>query len=125
VKWQLGSLTPLVLLATLLVSATLLSVSLWDGRIGKVAPVRTAGETYIITTPNQLTATALILSEWKTRDEVNPGVWIAIFLAAICAINYFGIKFFGELEFWLSSIKVLTIVRIAQPYVLKRANVKN
>jgi amino acid transporter len=67
---------------------------------------------YIITTPNQLTATALILQEWKTRDEVNPGVWIAVFLVAICCINYFGIKFFGELEFWLSSIKVITIVGV-------------
>ncbi|KAH6882044.1 amino acid permease/ SLC12A domain-containing protein [Alternaria rosae] len=67
---------------------------------------------YIITTPNQLTATALILSEWKSREEVNPGVWIAIFLVAIICINYFGIKFFGELEFWLSSIKVITIVGV-------------
>ena len=74
---------------------------------------------YIITTPNQLTATALILSEWKSRDEVNPGVWIAIFLVAIICINYFGIKFFGELEFWLSSIKVITIVS------LKRFSMQN
>ncbi|EAT91514.1 hypothetical protein HBI56_220090 [Parastagonospora nodorum] len=67
---------------------------------------------YIITTPNQLTATALILQEWKTDKEVNPGVWVAVFLVVIIAINYFGIKFFGELEFWLSSIKVLTIVGV-------------
>lgn len=69
---------------------------------------------YIITTPNQLTASALIIQEWPatTADKVNPGVWVAIFLVTICAINYFGIKFFGELEFWLSSIKVLTIVGV-------------
>jgi len=67
---------------------------------------------YIITTPNQLTATALIIQEWKSDKEVNPGVWVAIFLVAIIAINYFGIKFFGELEFWLSTIKVLTIVGV-------------
>tara|TARA_R110002003_G_scaffold1156_2_gene22502 strand:- start:5892 stop:6242 length:351 start_codon:yes stop_codon:yes gene_type:complete len=67
---------------------------------------------YIITTPNQLTASALIIQEWRTADQVNPGVWVAVFLVVICAINYFGIKFFGELEFWLSSIKVLTIVSI-------------
>ncbi|KAI8938622.1 hypothetical protein NX059_004494 [Plenodomus lindquistii] len=65
---------------------------------------------YIITTPNQLTATALILQEWKSAEEVNPGVWIAVFLTVIIAINYFGIKFFGELEFWLSTTKVITIV---------------
>lgn len=69
---------------------------------------------YIITTPNQLTATALIIQEWEavSADKVNPGVWVAIFLVTICAINYFGIKFFGELEFWLSSIKVVTIVGV-------------
>jgi amino acid transporter len=67
---------------------------------------------YIITTPNQLTATALIIQEWKTSKEVNPGIWIVIFLFLICAINYGGIKFFGELEFWLSSFKVVVIVSI-------------
>lgn len=29
---------------------------------------------------------------------------------AIVTINYLGIRFFGEIEFWLSSIKVLTIL---------------
>jgi len=65
---------------------------------------------YIITTPNQLTAGALILQFWVDRDRINPGVWITIFLVSILFINYFGIKLFGEIEFWLSSFKVLTIV---------------
>ncbi|KAF2745555.1 hypothetical protein M011DRAFT_479057 [Sporormia fimetaria CBS 119925] len=67
---------------------------------------------YIITTPNQLTASALIIQEWKSKDEVNPGVWIAVFLVVIICINYFGVKFFGEFEFWLSSVKVVTIVGV-------------
>lgn len=53
--------------------------------------------------PNQLTAAALVIQYWIKRDRVNPGVWIAIFLAVILFINYFGIRFFGEFEFWLSS----------------------
>lgn len=65
---------------------------------------------YIIVTPNQLTASALVLQEWKTKDQVNPGVWIAVFMVVIISINYFGVRFFGEFEFWLSSIKVVTIV---------------
>lgn len=64
---------------------------------------------YIIVTPNQLTAAALVISYWVDRERVNPGVWIAVFLVVIILINYLGIKIFGELEFWLSSIKVLTI----------------
>ncbi|KAI0841596.1 putative amino acid permease [Hypoxylon sp. FL0890] len=67
---------------------------------------------YIIVTPNQLTAAALVIQFWLPRDRVNPGVWIAIFLVAILTINYFGIRFFGEFEFWLSSFKVVVIVGV-------------
>ncbi|KAK6346639.1 hypothetical protein TWF696_006759 [Orbilia brochopaga] len=65
---------------------------------------------YIITTPNQLTAAALVIQFWLPATKVNPGVFIAVFLVVIVAINYIGIRFFGEFEFWLSSIKVLVIV---------------
>ncbi|RSL86081.1 hypothetical protein CDV31_016458 [Fusarium ambrosium] len=67
---------------------------------------------YIVVTPNQLTAVAIVIQFWVDRDKVNPGVFIAIFLVAIICINYFGIRFFGEFEFWLSSFKVLTIIGI-------------
>ena len=64
---------------------------------------------YIITTPNQLTATALIIQYWCSPEKANPGIFIAVFLVVIIAINYFGVRFFGELEFWLSSVKVVVI----------------
>ena len=64
---------------------------------------------YIITTPNQLTACSLVLQYWVDRDRVNPGVFIAVFLVVIIAINYMGVRYFGEIEFWLSSAKVLTM----------------
>lgn len=67
---------------------------------------------YIIVTPNQLTAAALVIQYWVDRDRINPGVWITVFFVTICAINYFGIRFFGEFEFWLSSLKVITIVGV-------------
>ncbi|KAI2462907.1 putative amino acid permease [Annulohypoxylon bovei var. microspora] len=67
---------------------------------------------YIIVTPNQLTAAALVIQFWLPRDRVNPGVWITIFLIAIVSINYFGIRFFGEFEFWLSSFKVVVIIGV-------------
>lgn len=35
-----------------------------------------------------------------------------MFLVAIVAINYFGVRFFGEFEFYLSSIKVVVIVAL-------------
>ncbi|KAI1335714.1 dicarboxylic amino acid permease [Xylariaceae sp. FL0016] len=67
---------------------------------------------YIIVVPNQLTAAALVISFWLPRERVNPGVWITIFLVMIICINYFGVRFFGEFEFWLSSFKVVVIVGV-------------
>ena len=68
---------------------------------------------YSISTPNQLTAVALVLQYWvPAEDKLNPGVFIAIFLVVIILINYIGVKFFGEFEFWLSSAKVLTLVGV-------------
>ncbi|UPK99919.1 hypothetical protein LCI18_010854 [Fusarium solani-melongenae] len=64
----------------------------------------------IILTPNQLTAATLIIQYWVPREDVNPGVFIAIFLVIIVFVNLFGIKVFGELEFWLSSFKIITII---------------
>lgn len=64
---------------------------------------------YIVVAPNQLTAAALTIQYWVPRDRVNPGVFIAIFLIVIVVINYLGISYFGEVEFWLSTIKVLTL----------------
>jgi amino acid transporter len=65
---------------------------------------------YIIVTPNQLTAAALVIQYWVPREKVNPGVFIAIFLVLIIALNYIGVRWFGEFEFWLSSFKVMTLI---------------
>lgn len=59
---------------------------------------------YIIVTPNQLVACALVLQYWVSPDRVNPGVFIAIFMVIIICINAIGsVRFFGEFEFWLVS----------------------
>lgn len=65
---------------------------------------------YLIVTPNQLTAGALVIQYWIDRDRVNPGVWITVILVVIVLVNLIGVKVFGELEFWLSSLKVVTVV---------------
>ncbi|TVY37886.1 Dicarboxylic amino acid permease [Lachnellula subtilissima] len=65
---------------------------------------------YIIVTPNNLTAASLVIQYWVPREKVNPGAFIAVFLVVVVLINYFGVKFFGEFEFYLSSVKVLVIL---------------
>ncbi|CAJ2507509.1 Uu.00g086950.m01.CDS01 [Anthostomella pinea] len=66
---------------------------------------------YLIAAPNQLSALALILKYWA-GDSVSPAVFISVALVLILLINCVGVKYFGEFEFWLSSLKVVIILFI-------------
>ena len=68
---------------------------------------------YIIVTPNQIVASALVIQYWVSPETVNPGVWVAIVILVIILINSVGtVAVFGEFEFWLSSLKVCVIVGV-------------
>ncbi|PLW19055.1 hypothetical protein PCANC_07748 [Puccinia coronata f. sp. avenae] len=60
--------------------------------------------------PTELSASALFIGFWTVK--VNMAVWIFIFLAIVSLINLGGVKFYGEMEFWFSSVKVITIVAV-------------
>jgi amino acid transporter len=63
-----------------------------------------------------LVASVLIIGYWFDKAGLhgapgaNPALYVTIFLAVIIAINYFGVGFFGEFEFWFSSAKVLIMI---------------
>ncbi|CAL9729160.1 dicarboxylic amino acid permease [Monosporozyma unispora] len=65
---------------------------------------------YFILPPNQLTAAALVIQFWVDADKINPGVWITIVLVVITLINLFNVRLFGELEFWLSLLKIFVMI---------------
>ena len=63
---------------------------------------------YLILPANQMVAGSLTVQYWVLKETLNPGVWITIFLLIIVAVNILGVRFFGEIEFWLSCLKVCT-----------------
>jgi yeast amino acid transporter len=56
----------------------------------------------------ELTAAGLIIQYWN--KDLNIGIWIGVFWVIFTAINYLPVRWFGEFEMWLSSIKVVTII---------------
>uniref|UniRef100_A0A060T2B0 ARAD1A00550p n=1 Tax=Blastobotrys adeninivorans TaxID=409370 RepID=A0A060T2B0_BLAAD len=65
---------------------------------------------YLIVTPNQITAGALLVQYWVDKTIVNPGVWITVFIFLIVMFNAFGgVESFGKLEYWLSLVKIFTV----------------
>lgn len=56
----------------------------------------------------ELTATGLIIQFWDS--DIQIAIFIAIFWVLIIIFNLLPVNFYGELEFWFSSIKVLTVI---------------
>jgi amino acid transporter len=63
---------------------------------------------YLIVTPNNINAAGIVINYWNT--SVNNVVWMVIFIAFIFLVNLLGVRVFGELEFWFSSVKVLALI---------------
>lgn len=57
--------------------------------------------------PNEFSATALIMNYWS---DLNPAVWITVFLAVIIACNSYNVRFYGEIEFFFGCLKVFLIL---------------
>ena len=62
---------------------------------------------YAITLPTEVTAAAIVISYWDATT--TPAAWITVFLFVIVCINFAGVRWYGEAEFWFSLIKVTTV----------------
>ena len=58
--------------------------------------------------PSKAVLAAEFMTFWKTPLPLP--AWIAIFLAIPILFNLFNVRRYGEIEFWLTSLKVTLIV---------------
>ncbi|CAF0859268.1 unnamed protein product [Adineta steineri] len=63
---------------------------------------------WLIVMPLELTAAGLVINYWIT--SINIAVWITIFLILLLIINLFGVRGYGEIEFFMSIIKVIAVI---------------
>jgi len=63
---------------------------------------------FAVTLPTEITAAGIVIKYWN--QDVNVAVWITIFLVATTTVNFFGVKWYGEAEFFCSAVKVSAIV---------------
>jgi len=64
--------------------------------------------TMAISVPAELSAAATLIQFWNT--SVNPAVWITVFLVVIAALNFCGVKLYGESEVIFASMKIALII---------------
>jgi amino acid transporter len=56
--------------------------------------------------PFEISAACNIIHFWPGSDGVNDAAWIVPLLTALIAIQFFGVKGYGEVEFILSVLKI-------------------
>ena len=63
---------------------------------------------WAITYALELTASGLIIQYWA--PNLNIGIFIGVFWAVITLLNFLPVNFYGEVEFYFCTIKLLTIL---------------
>ncbi|KAK3818958.1 MAG: amino acid permease-domain-containing protein [Benniella sp.] len=65
---------------------------------------------WALTIPAELAASAVIVGFWTEGSNFPPWVVPLIIILVMVAINLVGVKAYGELEYWFSILKVITII---------------
>ncbi|KAG0679957.1 hypothetical protein C6P40_005000 [Pichia californica] len=62
---------------------------------------------YALTLASELSAVGIIIQFW--RPDLNPGIFVAVFIVVTTAGNFLSVRFYGEVEFWVSVVKLITL----------------
>ena len=65
---------------------------------------------WLVVLPLEIVAASITLDFWPGAKETNPAAWVTIFLVVIVAINFFGVRGYGEAEFVFAIIKVIAVI---------------
>jgi len=63
---------------------------------------------WLVVLPLEVIAASITIDFWDTG--INHAVFVTIFLFVIVGINLFGVKGYGEAEFFFSIIKVIAVI---------------
>ncbi|GME92029.1 hypothetical protein B5S28_g4179 [[Candida] boidinii] len=57
--------------------------------------------------PAEISAAAFVVEYWT---DLNVAIFISIFCVSTIGLNFLAVNYFGEVEFWIASIKILCIL---------------
>jgi len=63
---------------------------------------------WLMILPLEVVAASITIDFWNSK--LDHAIFVTIFLVAITSINLFGVKAYGEAEFFFSIIKVTAII---------------
>ena len=65
---------------------------------------------WLIVLPLEIIAASITINFWDQEGKYDHAIFVSVFLFTIVCINLFGVKGYGEAEFFFSLIKVIACV---------------
>lgn len=65
---------------------------------------------WLVVLPLEVIAASITINYWDQERRYNHAIFVTIFLIVIVSINLFGVKGYGEAEFFFSLIKVIAVI---------------
>ncbi|KAG1837044.1 dicarbixylic amino acid permease [Suillus subalutaceus] len=63
---------------------------------------------YLIAPASNINAAGIVMQYWTLSVPIE--VWAALYMVLVVIMNLLGIRFFGELEFWMSGLKIVSLM---------------
>jgi amino acid transporter len=65
---------------------------------------------WLFVLPLEIISASITIDFWTAEGKYNHAIFVTVFLVVIVGINLFGIKGYGEAEFFFSVIKVIAVI---------------
>ncbi|APA06852.1 hypothetical protein sscle_02g016220 [Sclerotinia sclerotiorum 1980 UF-70] len=65
---------------------------------------------WLVVLPLEIIAASITIDFWDTTQRYNHAIFVTVFLFTIIGINMFGVKGYGEAEFFFAIVKVVAII---------------
>ncbi|KAG4029939.1 hypothetical protein MFRU_014g02300 [Monilinia fructicola] len=65
---------------------------------------------WLVVLPLEIIAASITIDFWDTEQRYNHAIFVTVFLFTIIGINMFGVKGYGEAEFFFALVKVVAII---------------
>ena len=65
---------------------------------------------WLVVLPLEVIAASITINYWDQDGRYNNAIFVTVFLFLIIAINLFGVKGYGEAEFFFSLVKVIAVI---------------
>lgn len=73
---------------------------------------------WLVVLPLEIIAASITIDFWDTSQRYTHSIFVTVFLFTIIVINMFGVKGYGEAEFFFAIVKVIAIIGYMYVYSL-------